>query len=65
MSVIPDSKVHGDNMGPTWVQSAPDGPRVGPMNRAIRDGCYNPIAELYLATLLKYVWRIDALNKLP
>ena len=22
----PDSKVHGANMGPTWVLSAPDGP---------------------------------------
>ena len=32
----PDSKVLGANMGPTWVLSAPDGPRVGPMNLAIR-----------------------------
>ena len=32
----PDSKVHGANMGPTWVLSAPDGPHVGPMNLAIR-----------------------------
>ena len=31
-----DSKVHGTNMGPTWVLSAPDGPHVGPMNLAIR-----------------------------
>ena len=31
----PDSKVHGANMGPTWVLSAPDGPYVGPMNLAI------------------------------
>ena len=30
----PDSKVHGANMGPTWVLSAPDGPCVGPMNLA-------------------------------
>ena len=28
----PDSKVHGANMGPAWVLSAPDGPHVGPMN---------------------------------
>ena len=35
--IIPDSKVHGANMGPTWVLSAPDGPHVGPMNLAIRD----------------------------
>ena len=34
---IPDSKVHGANMGPTWVLSAPVGPHVGPMNLAIRD----------------------------
>ena len=32
----PDSKVHGANMGPTWVLWAPDGPHVGPMNLAIR-----------------------------
>ena len=32
----PDSKVHGANMGPTWVLSAPDGPHVRPMNLAIR-----------------------------
>ena len=35
--MIPDSKVHGVNMGPTWVLSAPDGPHVGPMNLVIRD----------------------------
>ena len=33
----PHSKVHGANMGPTWVLSAPDGPHVGPMNLAIRE----------------------------
>ena len=32
----PGSKVHGANMGPTWVLSAPDGPHIVPMNRAIR-----------------------------
>ena len=30
------NKVHGANMGPTWVLSAPDGPHVGPMNLAVR-----------------------------
>ena len=34
---IPDSKVHGANMGPTWVLSSPDGPHVVPINLAIRD----------------------------
>ena len=33
----PDSKVHGTNMGPTWVLPAPGGPHVSPMNFAIRE----------------------------
>ena len=33
----PGSRVHGTNMGPTWVLSAPGGPHVGPMNLAIRE----------------------------
>ena len=33
---FPDSKVHGANMGPIWVLSAPDGPHVGPMSLAVR-----------------------------
>ena len=37
LDAIPESKVHGANMEPTWVLSAPDGPHVGPMNLAIRD----------------------------
>ena len=35
-NAYPDSKIHGANMGPTWVLSAPDGPHVGPMNLALR-----------------------------
>ena len=38
----PNSKVHGANMGPTWVLSAPDGPHVGPTNLAIREGTLRP-----------------------
>ena len=46
----PDNKVHGANMGPTWVLSAPDGPHVGPMNLAIwgisvRDATKVPVAS--------------------
>ena len=33
---FPDGKVHGANMGPTWVLTAPGGPNVGPINFAIR-----------------------------
>ena len=32
---IPDSKVRGTNMGPTWGRQDPGGPHVGPMNLAI------------------------------
>ena len=42
LTKIPDSKVHWANMGPTWVLSAPDGPNVGPMNLAMRDGLHTP-----------------------
>ena len=31
----PDSKVHGANMGPTWVLSAPGGPHAGLMSLSI------------------------------
>ena len=42
--IIPDSKVHGANTGPTWVLSAPVGSHVGSMNLAIRDmTMYNPV----------------------
>ena len=36
ISMYPESKVHGANIGPTWVLTAPDVPHVGPMNHAIR-----------------------------
>ena len=34
---IPDSKVHGANMGPIWGRQDPGGPHVSPMNFAIWD----------------------------
>ena len=40
----PDSKVHGANMGPTWVLWSPGGPHVGPMNLAI----WEPIDLYYI-----------------
>ena len=41
-----ESKVHGANMGPTWVLSVPDGPHVGPMNLAIRDSCWHSVLRM-------------------
>ena len=34
---IPDSNVHGANMGPIWGRQDPGGPQVGPINFAIWD----------------------------
>ena len=34
---IPDSKVHGANMGPIWGRQDPDGPHFGPVDLAIWD----------------------------
>ena len=34
--ILTYNKVHGANMGPTWVLLARGGPHVGPMNLAIR-----------------------------
>ena len=34
---IPDSKVYGANMWPSWGRQDPGGPHVGPMNLAIWD----------------------------
>ena len=34
-NTVPDSKVHGANMGPIWGQQAPGWPYVDPTNFAI------------------------------
>ena len=58
--VYPDSKIHGTNMGSTWVLSAPDGPHVGPMNRAIRYVLSGPFFFLWgvLFFLNQYIFII-------
>ena len=50
---LPDSKVHGANMGPTWVLPAPDGPHVGPMKLAIRT-VIQSVNLLYMNLLTSY-----------
>ena len=35
--IIPDSKVHGANMGPIWDRQGPGGSHVGLMNLDILD----------------------------
>ena len=46
---LPDSKVYGANMGPTWVLSVQDGPHVGAMklaNRVIASKRYSRRKEI-------------------
>ena len=74
----PHSKVHGANMGPTWVLSAPDGPHVGPMNLAIWQGfswifailphCYNclwPVQNMLMLTRKLYQCPNKSTNSPP
>ena len=52
----PDSKVHGANMGPNWVLSAPDGPHVGPINlvnRADHEHCIQYAVSVAKCTDIK------------
>ena len=49
---IPDSKVHGANMGPTWVLSALDGSHISPMNLAIRDDNHANYTPIQLVSII-------------
>ena len=52
----PDSMVNGDNMGPTWVLSAPDGSHVAPMKLAIWEG-YHELQCVWLISLwCQLIW---------
>ena len=44
-SWIPDSKVHGVNMGPRWGRQDPVGPHVGPLNFCYL-GCFHNVRSL-------------------
>ena len=55
MNCIPDSKVHGANMGPIWGREDPGGPHVGPMNLALWDCHY----LYYSLTKLLTCWGLN------
>ena len=60
VEAIPDSKVHGANMGPIWGQQDPGGPHVGPMNFAIWYGKRGRGTEHGVGYLISYAtWYID------
>ena len=62
--IIPDSKVHGNHIGPTWVMSAPDGPHVGPMNLAIRVYMFVKSLASAKGYPLKYTLGVDQIKGL-
>ena len=52
---IPDSKVHGANMGPTRGLQDPGGPHIGPMNYL---GCHLKYVEgSFIGTELLCAWK--------
>ena len=51
---IPDSNVHGANMGPTWVLSASDGPHVGP-----HEPCYQGWVQYDMALHITQLQRVE------
>ena len=55
--IFSDSKVHGANMGPTWVLPALDGPRVGPMNLAIKVTCLLGYHINSFSSLCRIAWK--------
>ena len=59
---IPDSKVHGANMGSTWVLSAPDGHHIDPMNLALWYIDFR-MAAISLHFVIHFEWR-HILNKM-
>ena len=67
-SLIPESKVHGANMGPIWGRQDPGGPHVGPVNFAIWDMSLQWIHNSEYSTfqVRSFVWIIDFLiSNLP
>ena len=55
----PDNKIHGTNIGPTWVLSATDGPHLGPMKLAINPRTMHSVSGVFwLGQFSTYRWRL-------
>ena len=55
-SSIPDSKVHGTNMGPIWGRQDPGGPHVGPVNFAIWDYLNQSVISQTIHPISQHHW---------
>ena len=60
---LPDSKVHGANMGPIWGRKDPGGPHVGPMKFAIWADIYRKLMILQTRCLQWYRWDTDPYSR--
>ena len=58
---IPDSKVHGANMGSTWILWAPDGPHDGPINLVIRET--SSVLRVSITTAIRIMIVVDIFEK--
>ena len=52
MNKLPDSKIHGANMGPIWGRQDPGGPHVIPMNLAIWESLAYGIINTPIANVI-------------
>ena len=60
---IPDSKVHGANMGSIWGRQDPGGPHVGPMNLFIWDSLVGNVEARFLVdTSCRLGWHASLLS---
>ena len=59
----PDNKIHGANMGPTWVLLAPGGPHVGPINLVIR--VYNVDVKIWMSNQTHRKYEIGFYLSMP
>ena len=57
---IPDSKVHGANMGPIWDRQDPGVPSVGPMNLVNRDTVVFTVSKVM--TPISTYWAVHILS---
>ena len=65
-NINPDSKVHGEIMGPIWVRQDPGGPHGGPVNLAIWECNGRTCNRVGIRSYdLIFLWIHSRWNKMP
>ena len=65
MHILPDSKVHGANMGPIWGRQDPGGPHIGSMNFAIWAVTFSLVKFYFSAMQLVGVLTSQVIHQIP